>query len=161
MQPMRGSNKIRVSIPSFVFSVSWKKVERGETKGNLISYGETTNNGMTLTLPGVVRKYSGQYRCEANNGVGDKAEEQINLKVLCELIIFITVGANKASTPYFDGVLTLSMYRGLTQTMYGVPPCQCTATNQGSQGALYPQLPRVVRVHCTLTTRVSCGYKAS
>ena len=30
-----------------------------------------------------------------------------------------------------------------TQSMYGGLPRQCTATTPGSQGALYPQLPRV------------------
>ena len=53
-------------------------------------------------------------------------------------------GKQSEHTPFWRG-LTPSMYRGLTQTMFGVRPRQCT----GSHPVNVPQLTRLVKVHCT------------
>ena len=57
--------------------------------------------------------------------------------------------ANVISIVCYQSGQTKRAHPVLTPSMYGVSPRQCTATNPVSQGALYPQLPRVVRVHCT------------
>ena len=36
----------------------------------------------------VTRHHEGVYQCSASNGVGDRAEAQIHLKVLCKWIFY-------------------------------------------------------------------------
>lgn len=60
-------------------TVAWfKRGRRIEDKGAL------SNNGMVMTIRDVTRKNAGLYTCQASNGVGNPATEELRLQVLCE-----------------------------------------------------------------------------
>ena len=54
--------------------VTWSKVNQADVVGS----------GEVMELSQVTRHHEGVYQCSANNGVGEKAESQINLRVLRE-----------------------------------------------------------------------------
>ena len=59
--------------------VEWSRHRAGELESVKHS---TTNQGSVLTLHSVTRAASGLYLCRASNGVGQPAQDQINLHVL-------------------------------------------------------------------------------
>ncbi len=59
-------------------ALSWSKEHDQMPKSDV------TDGGSTLTLTGVTRHQAGVYRCQASNGVGRDAVEEIHLQVLCE-----------------------------------------------------------------------------
>ena len=54
--------------------VTWSKVNQVDVVGS----------GEVMELSQVTRHHEGVYQCSANNGVGEKASSQINLRVLRE-----------------------------------------------------------------------------
>ena len=59
--------------------VEWTRHRAGDLAGVKHSL---TNQGSVLTLHSVTRAASGLYLCRASNGVGQPAQDQINLHVL-------------------------------------------------------------------------------
>ena len=59
--------------------VEWSRVRAGDLASVKHSL---TNQGSVLTLHSVSRAASGLYLCTASNGVGQPAQDQINLHVL-------------------------------------------------------------------------------
>ena len=51
--------------------------------------GKTVASGNTLLVSAADRSYRGEYRCVADNGVGNAASKSAYLDVLCKLILIL------------------------------------------------------------------------